>query len=159
MKALGEAATDLPWLSPCADSLVALARNPTAAAWPQVRFDPGCVLLLFRQTADPSAANQAIFSTVRFRESSLLETARKLLSHPGFVDWNRPEVFPVYRACLSQAKLARTLAQYVPGCDADCAWCGALVAPLGWLAVSAAHPDQADACLHDPTFAQSPSAV
>src|SRR5438105_4767739 len=38
--ALGEAATQLPWLCPCASSLLALACQPAAAAWQEVRDDP-----------------------------------------------------------------------------------------------------------------------
>ena len=48
MKALGEAAVDLPWILPCASSLVRLTRPDAAAVWSEVRFDPGCVLLLAR---------------------------------------------------------------------------------------------------------------
>ena len=49
--ALGEAATQLPWLSPCAASLLALARLPAASAWAEVRSDPAAVLLISSQCA------------------------------------------------------------------------------------------------------------
>ncbi len=62
MRALGEAATELPWLCPCAAALTALARAP-ADAWGAVRHDPALVLLVARQTAaalaDPSRASFA----------------------------------------------------------------------------------------------------
>ena len=45
MKSLGEAAMDLLWLSPCARSLLALARVPIVRAWAHLRTDPGLVLL------------------------------------------------------------------------------------------------------------------
>ena len=48
MKTLGEAALDLPWIAPSVASLTALARFPLASVWPQVRTDPGIVLLAAR---------------------------------------------------------------------------------------------------------------
>ena len=47
--ALGEAATQLPWLSPSAASLLALIREPAEPAWEFARHDPGAVLLILRQ--------------------------------------------------------------------------------------------------------------
>ncbi len=48
MKPLGEAAVDLPWILPCASSLVGLTRPDAASVWSEARFDPGLVLLLTR---------------------------------------------------------------------------------------------------------------
>ena len=59
MKALGEAAVDLPWILPCANSLVGLTRPDAAAVWSEVRYDPACVLLLARlEDASPITALQ-----------------------------------------------------------------------------------------------------
>jgi signal transduction histidine kinase len=139
MKPLGEAATDLPWLSPCAHSLRALARSPLPSVWPQLRYDPGLVLLIARShrsgslTAFPSAPRRRI-----------LRTALHFLltvPHVRFVDWGEPVCRDIYRACLHQASLAAALAQQVSGCDPDRAWAGGMLALLGWIAVGAVAPD------------------
>jgi signal transduction histidine kinase len=77
--ALGEAATQLPWLCPCATSLLALARKPALAAWFAVRDDPGAVLLLVRQTARalPSATELSCLGWVR--DPAILQEAVRCL--------------------------------------------------------------------------------
>lgn len=158
MRPTGEAATDLPWLSPCATSLLALARGPTAAAWEQVRFDPGAVLLVCRH--QPAAA--ASFSLAALRDPALLDTALRLLpsdaSDPatGSTDWAGPAVQPVYRTCVTLARLAARILELAGRGDPDAAWCAGLLTPLGWLAVSAIAPAQVAACLADPRFASQP---
>jgi signal transduction histidine kinase len=149
--ALGEAATHLPWLSPCADTLVGLARTPEEA-WAQVRTDPGAVLLVARQAAASPAL--PCFPALLL-DPAVLEGA---LAHvrnpgPGFVDWNQPAARPVYHASLTYARLAAALAERTRLCDPDLAWVTGLLAPLGWLAVCAIDGEQAAACLADPNLA------
>jgi signal transduction histidine kinase len=153
--ALGEAATQLPWLSPCAAALVTLARSPTTAAWSEVRLDPGCVLLLVREAAVTRSASGLSFFPSLLRHEAVLEAALRHLHQPaaGFVDWNRPAVRPVYQAGLTFARLARALAERTGACDPENAWVAGLLAPLGWLAVAAVDPEQVAACLDEPDLA------
>jgi signal transduction histidine kinase len=92
-------------------------------------------------------------------DPAILEGALDFLGKPaaGFVDWDRPEVLPVYRACLEFARHAEQLAGHSGLCDPEEAWIGGLLAPLGWLAVCAADPAAAAACLADPGFAEDPA--
>ena len=53
------------------------------------------------------------------------------------MDWHRPEVWPIYQAGLAYARTASSLAGQMEGCDPQIAWMGGLLAPLGWLAMSA----------------------
>src|SRR5436305_1204698 len=76
--ALGDAAIHLPWLSPCAASLVALTRAPTATLWSEVRADPGCVLLMLRHGAAPGATAVADW----LREPAVLDAAAHHLEQP-----------------------------------------------------------------------------
>jgi two-component system NtrC family sensor kinase len=81
--ALGEAATQLPWLCPCASSLLALARKPAAAAWAEVRDDPGAVLLIVRQSARVLGPGPVFLSPMLLRDSAILKGAIRLLSQTG----------------------------------------------------------------------------
>lgn len=133
MKALGEAALDLPWLSPCVSSLRTLAEVGATAAWAQVRCDPGMVLLKAR-------AGGGLAGSARLNENVLEDVLRCLGGGAsGFVDWNQPGVDIVYRAALRQAQLAAALAPMFHA-DPVRAWMAGLLAPLGWLAVCAVNP-------------------
>src|SRR6516164_7423245 len=90
MKSLGEAAKDLPWLSPCARSLAALARSPLISAWPRLKFDPGIVLLACRAWGAAPACFQPCACDVKMLRLALLNL-RASNSHAGFVDWSRPD--------------------------------------------------------------------
>ncbi len=129
MKTLGEAAMDLPWLAPSVASMTTLARADLPQVWSGLRTDPGIVLL--------SAHLEKITS------GSLLEAILKHQSQfdRGFVDWNEPGPDAVRRVCCRQASLASQLADKL-GVDTQRAWISAFVAPLGWLAVTAARPGQ-----------------
>ena len=127
MKTPGEAAMDLPWLTPSVASMTTLARSSLSSSWSQVRSDPAIVLL---------AANLA--------ESSDTAILEALLQHPancqvGIVDWNQPGPADIHRVCYRQAILATELAERV-GCDRRQAWTAGFLAPLGWLALAAAAP-------------------
>jgi signal transduction histidine kinase len=132
---LGEAA-NLPWLSPCAASLVALARAPTPAVWEAVRCDPGAVLLLLRYALPPAAPPGLSFFPSLLTDPAPLEAALRHLAEPGpdAVDWDRPVCRPVYDASLAYARLAYRLAERTDLCAPDNAWVAGLLAPLGWLA-------------------------
>src|SRR5438270_3633129 len=136
---LGEAAANLPWLSPCAASLVALARAPTPAVWDEVRADPGCVLLLLRHALPPGAPSGLSFFPSLLRDPAPLEAALRHLAQPGpgFVDWDQAAFRPVYDACATCARLAQLLAEKTDLCAPDNAWVAGLLAPLGRLAVCA----------------------
>jgi signal transduction histidine kinase len=135
MKALGEAAVDLPWIMPCAGSLVGLTRTDAAAVWSEVRFDPGCVLLVAR------FAETSSFPAL-LKDSRIIDRALSWLSQPDgpgagrFVDWNLPGAASIYRACSRQALAAEKIAVKV-SCSAERAFVAALLAPLGWLALAA----------------------
>jgi signal transduction histidine kinase len=148
--------------------LRALARPPSAALWSEVRHDPGCVLLLLRQSAAIQAASALSFFPALVRAPEVLDGAVRFLDQhaerfeaggprpaprpAGFVDWNDPAVAAIYNASLTYAHLARRLADQTGRCDPDNAWVAGLLAPLGWLAVTAVAPEQAAACLTDPDF-------
>jgi signal transduction histidine kinase len=157
---VGEAATQLPWLSPCAASLLALARLPAGAAWAELRTDPGAVLLVLRTAARSLATGTLSFFPAVLRQPAVVEGAVQHLQAKGrpssFVDWNRPELQPVYRASWTYAWLAQRLAELTRRCDPDNAWVGGLLAPLGWQAACAADAEQAADCLADPALLHDP---
>ncbi len=142
--ALSDTAIHLPWLSPCAASLVALTGPPTAARWSKVRTDPGAVLLLLRQ--DETAAASIV---AQLHAPTLLDAAAHLLdsSEVGYVDWARPELLPIRRASLAFAHLAEHIANHLQRCCPERAWMAGLLAPLGWLAACAVDPPRTLACL------------
>jgi signal transduction histidine kinase len=72
------------------------------------------------------------------------------------MDWAEPTIHPIYHASLTYARLAAHLAERTSRCDPEAAWAAGMLAPLGWLAVSAVAPAQAAACLNDPDFPRSP---
>jgi two-component system, NtrC family, sensor kinase len=80
LPALGEAATQLPWLCPCASSLLALACKPAAAVWSEVRDDPGAVLLIVRQSARALSQSPVCFSPSLLCDSTILQGAIHLLA-------------------------------------------------------------------------------
>jgi signal transduction histidine kinase len=160
MKALGEAATHLAWLCPSAASMVALARSPTATVWEEVRDDPGAVLLILRQAPEQTGSPTSFFPAAVHEPAVLLEAARLLeASGPGYVDWSQPAVKPIYHACRMFARLAHRLAERTGRSDPDNAWAAGLLAPLGWLAITAVDPDQAATCLADPDLPAHPVLV
>jgi two-component system, NtrC family, sensor kinase len=140
MKSLGEAATDLPWLSPCAHSLVALARSSLASAWLGCRTDPGLVLLAAR--ASGSRKNLVFSPSCSARILSASLRHLRLGHRAGFVDWSQPVCRDAYGACLRQASLAAALAEHVVDCDPQRAWVGGMLAGLGWLTACAAQPSR-----------------
>lgn len=142
MKALGEAALDLPWLAPCATHLAALTRSDAASVWADVRLDPGGVLLLCRNHGQHAFdEKRPIHSAIHLSEP--LEQALAHLkaglqsANTGFVDWSLGFSSEIYRTALAQARLAHALAERTRRCDPEYAWAGGMLAPLGWLAIAA----------------------
>jgi signal transduction histidine kinase len=146
---LGEAASQLPWLSPGAASLVALARAPTVAAWEEIRSDPGCVLLVLREALPRQSVSGISFFPALLADPAVLEAALRYLDGPGagYVDWNEPALQPIYRAGLLYARAARLIAEQADCCALDNAWVCGLLAPLGWMAAAAVDPALTAACL------------
>jgi two-component system, NtrC family, sensor kinase len=175
VSALGEAATELPWLSPCAASLLALARLPAAAAWAQARRDPGAVLLVLRQAAATLTSPSLSFFPSVLRDPAILEEALRrhgksravaapgLASHEtaagGFVDWKHAELKPILDTALTYARRAERLAERTGRCDPENAWVAGLLAPLGWFAVAAVDAEQAARCLKDPALASDATGI
>jgi signal transduction histidine kinase len=159
--ALADAVTHLPWLSPCAASLVALARQPPAAAWAQIRFDPGAVLLLLARSAATLNPSSASFGAATVQDPAVLDAAIFHFDRedPGFVDWNEAAAHRVYQAGLAFARLAAHLADMSGRCDPNSAWTAGLLAPLGWYAVCAVDSTQVTACLSDAEWAKHPLEV
>jgi signal transduction histidine kinase len=158
---LGEVVTRLPWLSPCVDSLVALARCPATDTWARIRQDPGAVVLVLRQApAARAASGLSCFPSI-VHEPAVLEGACHLLDSEasGFVDWELPSARPVYRSSVMFARAARWLAERSGRADPDNAWVAGLLAPLGWLAACAVDLDLVGRCLEDPELASSPQVI
>jgi signal transduction histidine kinase len=143
MPSLAEAACELPWLAPCAGSLVALTRQPSRSLWFSLRGDPGLVLLLLRETRQHRAASSLSFYPALLREPRVLNVALDCLERSplAFVDWHQPRFLPIYRTALACAHLAHDLAEQTARCDPDHAWVGGLLAPLGWMAAAAIKSD------------------
>jgi signal transduction histidine kinase len=134
MKTLGEAAMDLPWLAPSVASMTTLARAELPSVWTELRTDPGMVLLSAHlDTITPDSLLEAVL-----RHQTQFDL--------GFVDWNEPGPDALRRVCCRQALLASALAEKL-GADAQRAWMAAFLAPLGWLAATAAGPSQMAATL------------
>jgi signal transduction histidine kinase len=155
--ALAQGVAHLPWLSPDAASLGALARPQVGDVWSEIRSDPGAVLLLVRGRSASEERPVATHSSLN--DPALLEEALRHLdgAWAGFVNWNDSAVFPVYQAGRTIAALAHYLAKRTGRCSPEDAWVCGLLAPLGWYAVCALDPSQAAACLADPAFRYHPT--
>lgn len=164
---VGETVLDLPWVCPCAASLLALARQPIAAAWSTVRTDPACVLLLARHALPGSLPLELKSLLSLIREGDALQASWMQLQKQGtppalptgFVDWNQSTVAPVYHSALCYAQLAHRLANENKRTDPELAWLGGLLAPLGWLALAAVSPAKVETCLQECRAADDVAAV
>jgi signal transduction histidine kinase len=161
VSALGEAVTHLPWLSPSASTLAALARPPSAEAWDQIRFDPGGVLLLLRQNAGTSTGATPSSFPISLQEPAVLEETVRILERreAGFVNWNQPGLRPIYQAGVMLARHAEFIARQTEGCHPESAWVAGLLAPFGWYAVCAVDPEKAVECLQNRDFPGDPAGV
>jgi two-component system, NtrC family, sensor kinase len=147
MKSLAEAACELPWLAPCAGSLVALTQPASGRLWSTYRSDPGLVLLLLRQNPPVWATSSCSFYSSLVHEPGVLHLALQCLREDApFVDWCQPALLPVYRSAISYATAAEALALASDRSDPEHAWVGGLLAPLGWLA-AAIDAERMRACL------------
>jgi two-component system NtrC family sensor kinase len=150
MQPLADAASELPWLAPCADSLVTLARGAGAKAWSELRSDPGLVLLLLRAAGLDGSASALPFYSALLREPAPLDLALDHLSQRrgGFVDWSG-SLLAIYRAAQTIARTAEAIAVQSDRCDVDHAFVGGLLAPLGWLAAAAVDPQATELALRE----------
>ncbi len=158
MKALGEAATHLPWVCPRVASLVALARAPTATLWEEIRSDPGAVLLVLRQATLTQSLPSLSFFPALLQDPVFLQEAIRFLNQagPAVVDWNQATIRPISQASRTFARLAESLAVRTGRADPDNGWIAGLLAPLGWVAMAVVEPDSTAACLADPRMAHDP---
>jgi two-component system, NtrC family, sensor kinase len=170
-----ERAVRLRWLSPAGASLTALARPhtafPFADLWPALRTDPGAVLLLLRAVSDQpaiilslrDAADLPPFDDTFLLDSAPLELALELLTggtEPCFVDWSAPAYRSIYQTSLTLASRAQSLASRLSqNCNPERAWVCGLLAPLGWLLMTAVAPEKTDGALRDPELAVDSSGV
>ena len=126
-----------------------------------VRQDPAAVLWAVRcPQVFPYPATP--FSPLSLQIPHLLENtcqSLRLYQDRGFVNWSLEGVRPIYEAALAGARVARRLAERTKLCDPEYAWMGGLLAPLGWLALSAVDASAAAACLADPEHARQGSTV
>ncbi len=131
----GESAIELPWLSPGAASLVALARSSSPSVWLQIRHDPGAVLLIARHLTTQSTIS---FPEELFRSAAPLQQALLRLQDSSRcqVDWSRPEIEPVYRAAIAYAEVAERIATRIGSVEPACPGSGACWRLLdGWRCV------------------------
>jgi signal transduction histidine kinase len=157
----GELVSDLPWLSPGADALVALACESSSSLWSRLREDPGAVLLLVRHTHAFATPDHS-FLTADLLEASLPEAALSGLrehSSAGWIDWLGDATHEVYRVSLACAGAASRVAEVAGLCDPATAWVAGLLASLGWQGMCAVRPEAVRACLDDPEHAREPSAT
>lgn len=147
MKALADVVLELPGLCPAAASLAALTRPDAAAAWSAVRTDPGAVLLVLRQS-DPQTTQLPTSFLESLTSDALLRAGHDHLQHSqiGYVDWRQPAIARVWRCAIRQAAVAEALAQRLDRPTAA-AWVAGLLAPLGWLAATAANPERVAAAI------------
>jgi signal transduction histidine kinase len=130
-------AKDLPWLTPSAQSLRALARARLADIWSECRTDPGLVFLVARACRRSAGIGSASCDVRVLRESlHHLQSA----ADAGLVDWNRAGCRVVYATAHTCAQLAAGLAERIGGCDREHAWMAGWTTQLGWLAACATDP-------------------
>lgn len=150
---VGEAATRLCGLLPAPASLLALARS--AADVSHLRRDPALVLLLCRH-ATPVLPNHPLLPAL-LRNADVLDEAARQLDVAAPLAWNHPTVQRLVAAGLAYAERAAAMAGTSGRVDPDAAWCAALLAPLGWLAVAAVDVAAVECCWNDPAFAEYPA--
>lgn len=130
---VGEQAMHLPWISPCADSLIGLAKHPLVSVWPTVRTDPGFVLLCLRHSQISCHVDYRTTFLKTISEADLCHNVHLQLQAPpsGELDWADSSVHPHYRFGLRCARLAGRLAEHLQICDPQLAWSVGLLVPLG----------------------------
>jgi len=155
VNALGDTAVQLPWLAPTVGPLVGMTRPCRAKAWHSVSRDPSAALLLFRSCPQNRPPTALEFTRAA---PAGIEFAFRQLSEPpiGVLDSRHPAVRAVLQNCRRYAMTARALAERSGRVDPDLASASALVAPLGWLAISATHPESVANCLADDLHARQP---
>ncbi len=147
---LGEAVERLSWIRPGAAALTALCRSASPDSWSHLRFDPGAILLILRQ----SGANLA----ERLDSPALLDEALSRLDSedPQQVDWDAPALRSILQAGHACASIAEALSRKVGRVDPKSAWIAGLLAPLGWYVACTLDSGAAAACLANPGLAANP---
>jgi signal transduction histidine kinase len=153
-----ETAVQLPWLAPGVASLVALTRPDQPASWTAVITDPAAVLLLLRQI--PHDHPHEPFRPLS-HAAAALRLASDLLGRPqaGVLDQMHSAVPSVFAIGRDIAATARAVARASGRVNQECAAVAGLLAPLGWLALTAAGPDAVAACLTDEMLSTQPDAT
>lgn len=168
-----QVSSQLPWLAPCTASLVAIACPGGADRWDAVRHDPAAVLLILRHCWSSLSVPSMCFFPALLDEAAVLDGALQEISAlvssslpapgrstpPAFADWKLPPLRTIYHAALSYARLSEQLAQRTARAQPDMAWVAGLLAPLGWLAICTASPEDVAPCLSHPEFAEKPTVV
>lgn len=150
-----DAVAGLPWLAPEAASLAALARP--SGAWPLLRHDPAALALLFRFDAPDSLPFPL---SLLHDPAPLAFSLKRLADAPaGCASWDDPALRPVHEAGWIMARLAAGLAKRTRRADPLRAWCAALLAPVGWLAVGSLSTDRLLDCWTDPGLSRDPSRI
>jgi signal transduction histidine kinase len=141
--------------------LAVLCRLPTfVLSWRALRIDPGAVLLLARH-----ASLSAPFPDGILTEAAAIEDALGLLTEDfqsadsQFVDFNREAIRSIYLTAIHTAHFATELSLRCGKGDPERAWACGLLAPLGWLAISAVDPGSVASCLADVNFRRDPRTV
>jgi len=137
----GDAFRHLSGLTPCAATLLDLARPITPATWLRVRRDPAFVLLLVRDGAGDDLRTDSLLT--RLSEPALCDRAGALLVEPTapYLDFTRDDLAPLHAAILRLAEGAAAHAEAALGrVDPVRAWVAGLLAPLGRLVIAAVDP-------------------
>ncbi len=158
---IAEVLTRCAWVPPTTAGLLALARG-SSEAWNQVRRDPGAVLLLLRHPSLVQLPPERISFPKLLLSADVLDDAVRKLRREGeesLIDWDDPRRAGVHAFAVSCAATAHQLAGLTRACDPERAWVSGLLAPLGWLAVTAHFPDETVHCLADPEWTEGPARI
>lgn len=148
----GESAAILPWIWPDAGSLVHLCHSPMIP-WSDLKDDPGMVLLLLAHH-DPLAVN---FSTEHVSSAVFHHAIEQCYDHlVPWIDWRHRTVSTIYRTSIATCQIAELLAEYLGNCDPVAAWCGGLLANVGWLSIGVQDSEAVADYLTAKNFATDP---
>lgn len=157
---LAEDVARLPWLPPTPAALLALAQSDDC--WPVVRRDPGAVLLLLRIPSLRKLAPELLSLPQLTRCPEPLEYAAHRLgdiTQSSLPEWTAPGRATVRDAALDYARTAAAIAELTGKCDPEKASVCGLLAPLGWLAAAAVHPEAVIDVLDDPQHVADPEGL
>jgi len=155
----------LSWLCPDVASLQALCRF-SPDPWPQVRDDPAAILLLLRSSATRLEPDNPVKLPrppllARAQDANLFTEVLLLLegSDTNVIDIHQSAPALVFRLSLTLARVNARLAASFALADPDEAWICGLLAPLGWLALTAMAPGAVAECLGEIEAGADPAAA